>query len=239
MSNTNSFLQTKVMQCKTKIDKIPLLTSLCLVCTVLGYLCLSSCSSTNTSLLQDTVQTEKVSEHPDKELRSSSSLMPDLPLINQNQEQVYFHRDLIKGKTVAINFVYTTCKSICTLQGRNFAKVQDLLGERLGKDIYLITITKDPTVDTSEKITAWSQNYNPKPGWDILTGKPDDVTEIVRPFIGGFSRQMEHSPVIFIINEEKGVRKSIYGLTAPEGIAELLINTADSLAPYHPVNTLE
>src|SRR6186713_2241214 len=72
----------------------------------------------------------------------------DTVLLNQNGEKMRLYNDLLKGRTVIINSFFATCQGSCLPMSRNLAKVQDALGERLGKDAFIISISVDPTVDT-------------------------------------------------------------------------------------------
>lgn len=159
------------------------------------------------------------------------STIPDTILVNQDNQKVEFNKDLLRGKTVAINFIYTTCTSVCPLQGRSFSKLQDLLKDRLGKDIFLISISKDPRTDSPEKLKEWSKSFGPKPGWDVFTGDPVQVELLLQSLIGGNERKGEHSPAILIINESKGIRERLYGLADAEIVATTLISAAEGNAP--------
>lgn len=168
------------------------------------------------------------------EVKNNAAKFPVIPetiLVNQDNQEVEFNKDLLRGKTVAINFIYTTCTSVCPLQGRNFSKLQELLKDRLGKDIYLISITKDPRIDSPEKLKAWSKSFKPQPGWDFFTGDPVQVELLLQSLIGGNERKGEHSPAILIINESKGIRERLYGLADAEIVATTLKSVADGNAP--------
>ena len=39
--------------------------------------------------------------------------IPDVELLDQDGRKVRFYTDLVKGKVVAINFIFTTCTTIC------------------------------------------------------------------------------------------------------------------------------
>ena len=78
--------------------------------------------------------------------------VPEITVLDQDGRKLNFFRDLVKGKTVAINFIFTTCTTICPPMGATFAKVQTLLGERAGKDVQMISISVDPVTDTPERL---------------------------------------------------------------------------------------
>lgn len=152
---------------------------------------------------------------------------PDIKLVNQNNREKLFYSDVLKDKTVVINFFYTTCNGICSTQGRHFAKLQQALGDRLGKDIFLVSITKDPINDKQSQVQAWSEKLRPKAGWDLLTGEPKVVSELVRSLIGNYSLGEEHSPSIVVIRESKNVRQRLYGLEDINLLKQTIISIVD------------
>src|SRR2546430_17595013 len=74
--------------------------------------------------------------------------VPDTTLLDENGREVRFKSDVLGDKTVAIQFIFTTCRAICPVMGAAFAKLQDRLGNRLGKDISLVSVCIDPVTDT-------------------------------------------------------------------------------------------
>ena len=77
--------------------------------------------------------------------------IPDLEVIDQYGKRMRFYTDLVKGKVVVINFIYTTCTYVCPLQGASFSRLQSALGDRIGKDVYLISVSTDPLTDSARK----------------------------------------------------------------------------------------
>src|SRR4051812_15743580 len=73
---------------------------------------------------------------------------PNVPLVTQDGKQVRFFDDLIKGKVVAINFIFTGCPASCGMETARLRQVQDLLGDRVGKDVFFLSISNDPDNDT-------------------------------------------------------------------------------------------
>jgi len=100
---------------------------------------------------------------------------PNVPLTTQDGATVYLYDDLLKGKSVAINVMYTSCKDECPLETARLVQVQRLLGERMGKDIFFYSITIDPKRDKPEVLKAYAQKYGVGPGWLFLTGKEEDI----------------------------------------------------------------
>lgn len=94
-----------------------------------------------------------------------------------------FYDDLLRGKIVLINFFYTSCDEICPLVTQNLCFVHDMLGPRMGKDIFMYSISLQPARDTPERLAAYARTYGVGPGWLLLTGKPDDI-ELLRHRLG-------------------------------------------------------
>ncbi len=104
-----------------------------------------------------------------------SSHFPNVELITQDGKKVHFYDDLIKGKIVAIDLIYTTCHYSCPLETARLAQVQKKLGDRVGKDIFFYSISIDPEHDTPEALRAYMEQFHVGPGWTFLTGKKEDI----------------------------------------------------------------
>ncbi|MGH8433070.1 MAG: SCO family protein [Pseudomonas sp.] len=112
---------------------------------------------------------------------------PNVPLVTQDGKTVRFYDDLLKGKAVVINVIYTHCPDVCPLTTANLARVQKLLGNRVGKDIFFYSISIDPERDTPEVLKAYAEKFHVGPGWLFLTGKKEDIT-LVQKKLGLWSR---------------------------------------------------
>ncbi|MBC8210401.1 MAG: SCO family protein [Gammaproteobacteria bacterium] len=100
---------------------------------------------------------------------------PNIELTNQDGEKVKFFDDVIKDKVVAINFIFTSCGDICPAETARLKEVADILGDRMGKDIFFYSITIDPSVDTPKVMKAYAKKYNTGPGWTFLTGDEEEI----------------------------------------------------------------
>src|SRR5712691_10326550 len=99
----------------------------------------------------------------------------DVVLINQNGEKMRFYSDLLQGKVVIINSFFATCQGSCLPMNRNLEKVQEALGDHIGKDVFIISISVDPAVDTPASLKEYATKLNAKPGWYFVTGDPENV----------------------------------------------------------------
>ena len=161
------------------------------------------------------VATEQVVE---VDIQGIKLKIPDLVLRDQEGRRVRFYSDLIKDKVVVVSFFYTSCSYSCTLQGRTFSKLQSLLGERLGKSIFLISVTIDPVKDNPEQLKAWARRYDVQSGWTLVTGEEAEMNKLLVPFVGNRAGGGMHVPVTFIANDRKGLWTSASGVFAPEDL---------------------
>ena len=105
---------------------------------------------------------------------------PSATLRTQDDKKVQFY-DLIKGdRLVVINFMFANCDGICPNMTANLVKVQRALGDRVGRDIFLLSITLKPAEDTPKVLRAYAQAHGVGPGWLFLTGKPADIETLRR-----------------------------------------------------------
>ncbi len=103
---------------------------------------------------------------------------PNVPLVTHDGKVVHFYDDLIKNKTVMINFMYVRCGDICPGMTANLKLVQKELGDRVGKDIFMYSISLEPERDTPDMLKAYTELFHVKPGWTFLTGKKADIEEL-------------------------------------------------------------
>jgi protein SCO1/2 len=104
--------------------------------------------------------------------------LPNIPLITQDGQQVRFYDDLVKGKVVSLNFFFAKCEEVCPVVMANLAKVQKLLGDSVGRDIFMYSFTLKPEEDTVEVLKHHHHMFGAKPGWTYLTGNPQDLEKL-------------------------------------------------------------
>lgn len=110
---------------------------------------------------------------------------PNFEVTTHEGKKVRFYDDLVKDKIVVINFMYAQCEGICVPITRNLKRVQSLLGKRVGRDIFMYSISLKPEEDNPQKLKHYVQMHRIKPGWTFLTGKPDEIDTLRRKL--GFS----------------------------------------------------
>ena len=159
--------------------------------------------------------------------------IPDLALVDQNGKPVRFYSDLVRGKVVMINFIFTSCTTICPPMGATFGKVQELLGERAGKDVHLISVSVDPATDTPGRMKTWGQKFGAKPGWTLVTGDRDTVVQLLKA-LGVYTPSInDHTPLVLAGNDPRGEWTRAYGLAAPARLVELIDGLAVPVAASH------
>jgi protein SCO1/2 len=133
---------------------------------------------------------------------------PNVPLTTQDGKVVRFYDDLLKGKSVAINLIYTHCSASCPLETAKLAQLQKIMGDRVGKDIFFYSISIDPKNDTPAALKAYMAKYHVGPGWLFLTGKEEDIKLISNKLglasLTDAASRDGHMPSLMIGNEPSG-----------------------------------
>ena len=155
----------------------------------------------------------------------------DTVLMNQNGERMRFYTDLMKGKTVIIDTFFATCQASCLPMNRNLAQIQEGLGERLGKDVNILSISVDPTVDTPTLLKAYAKRLNARPGWYFLTGDKESVDFILKK-LGQFVEDKNGHMNIFLIgNDRTGLWKKAFGLAKSEELMKVVDSVMNDPGP--------
>jgi len=108
---------------------------------------------------------------------------PDVTLTTHEGKKVRLYEDLLKDKCVTMNFMYTHCTGICSPVTSNLLKVQSILHDRVGRDIFMYSFSLKAKEDTPEELRAYMKSHKVGPGWTLLTGDPDDL-ESIRQHLG-------------------------------------------------------
>lgn len=155
----------------------------------------------------------------------------DTVLVNQNGEKMRLYSDLLKGKTVIINSFFATCQGSCLPMSRNLEKVQQALGDRLGKEAYIISISVDPTVDTPTALNAYAKKLNARPGWYFLTGDKENVDFALKKLGQFVNDKQDHLNIFIIGNERTGLWKKAFGLAKSEDLMKVVDSVINDQVP--------
>ncbi|MFN2595910.1 MAG: SCO family protein [Pyrinomonadaceae bacterium] len=113
-----------------------------------------------------------------------ANYFPNCELQTHEGKTVRFYDDLIHGdKIVLFNFMYAQCTGICPGMTANLVRVQKLLGARVGRDIFMHSITLKPDEDKPADLKMYVEMHGVKAGWLFLTGQRDDI-EVLRRKLG-------------------------------------------------------
>jgi len=139
--------------------------------------------------------------------------IPNLPVTTQDGKTVRFYDDLVKGKIVVISFIYTSCTDICPITTARLTQLEDKLGDVVGRDVFLLSMTVDPERDTPQRLKDYAEAFHTGPGWSFVTGKPEDVRMINFKFGERSKLLSEHRNEIVLGNDLTGYwqRDSVFG----------------------------
>lgn len=126
----------------------------------------------------------------------------DLKLITQEGREVRFYSDVLKDRVVVINAFYTNCMTVCPLQNKVLSDLQKLLGEDLGRDIFIVSITVDPERDTPGAVKEYAKVFAALKGWTFLTGAKVNV-DWVNYKLGFYTGDPESHPATFLLGNVK------------------------------------
>lgn len=153
---------------------------------------------------------------------------PNIPLVTHEGKQVRFYQDLIKDKVVALNFIFTHCSDSCPMETANMRKIQHELGERVGKEVFLYSISINPQQDTPEVLKAYAEKFGAQSGWTFLTGNAEDI-KLLRKKLGLYNADEEqgnnlqgHSISMMVGNEATGQWMKRSAFDEPKVLARVL-----------------
>ncbi|HJT67625.1 MAG TPA: SCO family protein [Pyrinomonadaceae bacterium] len=158
---------------------------------------------------------------------AAAKYFTDIELVNQNGEKMRFYHALLQGHTVIINSFFATCQASCLPITRNLEKVQEALGDRLGKDARIISISVDPDVDTPPELKAFSKKFHARPGWYFLTGSKENVAFVLKKLGQYVEDKNDHYNIVIIGNERTGLWKKAFGLAKSEELIKVVDSVLD------------
>jgi len=127
------------------------------------------------------------------EVQYKGKHFPNVPLINQDGETLHFYDDVIKGKVVAINFIYTDCPDSCPMETAKMRRVYRMLGDHVGRDVYMYSISINPKHDSPEMLKMYKKKFKIGSNWQFLTGDKKDIN-LIRTRLGMYREQDPNQP---------------------------------------------
>lgn len=164
---------------------------------------------------------DSVSPERARQIEAARNYFTDVELINQYGEPMRLYSDLLQGKVVVINTIFTTCTGICPLMSKSYETLQERVGDRLGEDVHLISISVDPENDTPEKMKEWGEKFHARRGWYLVTGDPENVAFALQK-LGQYVEDPEsHQGIMLMGNDKTGLWKKAFGLANVKEILEV------------------
>jgi protein SCO1/2 len=154
---------------------------------------------------------------------------PDVALITHEGKRVRLYEDLIMDRCVVMNFMYARCQGICSPVTSNLLKVQALLQDRIGRDIFMYSFTLKPDEDSPEALAAYVQERRIGPGWTFLTGAPRDLERVRRglgfvdPDPARDADNTNHTGMVRYGNEARQLWAAFPGMSSAEAIAKEIL----------------
>ncbi|MDT7540218.1 MAG: hypothetical protein QOE33_122 [Acidobacteriota bacterium] len=162
----------------------------------------------------------------DDGLSALSARIPDVRVYDQNGKRLNFYSDLVKGKTVAINFIFTTCTTICPPMTATFRRVQqDMAG--LPLHVELISVSVDPITDTPERLRDFAAKFKAGPGWTFVTGDKTEIDSLLQALGAAVDDKNDHTPMILVGNDPAGYWTRAYGLSSPAALVKVMTEAAN------------
>jgi protein SCO1 len=166
----------------------------------------------------------------------SANPFPNIELTTQDGKKVRFYDDVIKGKVVSLNFIYTNCGDVCPLDTAQLTQVHALLGDRVGKDVFMYSISIDPDNDTPAALKRYMRMFGVGKGWTFLTGKRQDIVKLQRSLglnVLDPKKVTDHDTTLMMGNERTGqwIKRTPYDdpKLLAHMLGEVLFNYATSV----------
>ncbi len=146
----------------------------------------------------------------------------DRQLVDQHGRDIMFVSDVIGDDIVVMDFVYTTCTTICPVLSALFTQVQSKLGDDVGNGITLVSVSVDPIRDTPQRMKAYSAKHGAGDGWIWLTG-PKSVVDDVLTGLGAYTTNFEDHPSMVLIGDgQTGEWRRLFGFPNPDRIVQVV-----------------
>ncbi len=195
-----------------------------------GVLAIAACAGLG--LISACAPVQPLGANPESPPGPTTSALPNILLLTQDNKQVRFYDDLVKGKTVLVNFIYTSCENSCSPTTANLARMHRLLGDRIGRDLVLLSISLDPTVDRPAMLKEYAARFGQFHGWYFLTGHEMDIDDLRRK-LGLYdldpvldADKTQHAGIVVIGNDVTNRWVSLPALMDHRQIAQTVLRIA-------------
>jgi protein SCO1/2 len=144
--------------------------------------------------------------------------VPDVELIDESGASVTLRTILDADQPLALNFIFTTCTTICPVMTAIFAQMRRELGEA-GAQLRLVSISIDPEYDRPGVLKAYSRQFGAGPGWAFLTGDDADISQVLQSFNALVGSKTNHKPLTLLKRPQSQSWIRIDGLASGKDLA--------------------
>jgi protein SCO1 len=148
--------------------------------------------------------------------QSARVSLADTALLDQDGRNVRFKSDVIGERIVIVDFIYTSCTTVCPVISAVMAQARDRLGARLGRQVGMVTVTVDPVRDTPARLKEYGARLGSSPGWSWITGPKPQVDEVLRAFGAYAPNFVDHPPLVLVGDAKTGKWLRFYGFPSPD-----------------------
>jgi protein SCO1/2 len=170
--------------------------------------------------------------------QSGPDYFTNAALTTQDGKVVRFYDDLLKGKSVVVNLIYTRCTASCPLETAKLSQVQRILGDRVGKDIFFYSISIDPKHDTPAALKAYAERFHARAGWLFLTGADPDIKVIAKRLglasLTDAASRDGHQPTLMIGSDATGQWMRNSAVDNPRFLASTIVHFFDGFTAEKP-----
>ena len=152
----------------------------------------------------------------------------DLEVVDQNGTPMRFYSDVLKGRVVLMNFIFTNCKDACPMATQKMIQVRQTLVDAVRDDVWFVSISIDPDRDTPGAMKAFAEKMGvDEDRWLFITGKKENMVQIVKR-LGQYTEEVEaHSTLMLAGNDRTRHWTRVMPMTPPWGVAQQLRSLAE------------
>jgi protein SCO1/2 len=159
--------------------------------------------------------------------------LPEVKLVREDGKATSLAEEFIDGGPVVLNFIFTSCTSICPVMSGIFSQLQNKLGDERER-VHMVSISIDPEQDTPSRLASYAQRFHSGPQWRFYTGTPEASLAVQRAFGALRGDKMDHTPVTFLRGGAGGRWVRIDGFATSDELAnavrEAISGSSDQLA---------
>jgi protein SCO1/2 len=144
---------------------------------------------------------------------------PPVTMVRADGKRVLLPRELDDGRPVLLNFIFTTCSSICPLTSRTLEEFQRKLGVQATR-VHLMSISIDPEQDTPARLSEYAHKFHAGPEWQYYTGTLEASLAAQKAFDVYRGEKMSHTPVTLMRSAPGKPWLRIEGFVTPDELVD-------------------